>query len=88
MDLSHSRPHRAFNAAPEKPFNKFMSAVERVIANGIDKNAPNCGPEPTVKLGDARELPLADQSIDLVLTWPPYLNAAGVLVIRRTNCYS
>ena len=27
MDLSHSRPHRAFKCAPSKPFRKFLSAV-------------------------------------------------------------
>ncbi len=75
MDLSHSRPHRAFDTAPEKPFNKFLSSVERVIANGIKKNTPDRGPEPTIKMGDARNLPLPDQSVDLVLTSPPYLNA-------------
>jgi DNA modification methylase len=36
---------------------------------------PDCGPEPVVKVGDARCLPLPDKSIDLVLTSPPYLNA-------------
>jgi hypothetical protein len=75
MDLSHSRPHRVFDTAPGKPFNKFLCAVERVIANGIEKNTPGCGPEPTIKMGDARSLPLPDQSVDLVLTSPPYLNA-------------
>jgi hypothetical protein len=75
MDLSHSRPHRTFDTAPEKPFNKFLSAVERVIANGIDKNSLGVGEEPTIKMGDARGLPLDDNSIDLVLTSPPYLNA-------------
>ncbi len=75
MDLSHSRPHRAFDTAPEKPFNKFLSAVERVIANGIDVNTQDLGPQPTIKVGDARNLMLSDQSVDLVLTSPPYLNA-------------
>jgi hypothetical protein len=75
MDLSHSRPHRVFETAPEKPFNKFLSAVERVIANGIDKNSPDAGHEPNITMGDARELPLANNSVDLVLTSPPYLNA-------------
>lgn len=75
MDLSHSRPHRVFDTAPEKPFNKFLSSAERIVANGISKRARNRGPEPTIKLGDARKLMLPDKSIDLVLTSPPYLNA-------------
>jgi hypothetical protein len=75
MDLSHSRPHRTFEYAPEKPFNKFLSAVERVLANGIDRRTPGRGPAPSIRLGDARSLPLHNQSVDLVLTSPPYLNA-------------
>jgi DNA modification methylase len=75
MDLSHSRPHRVFETAPEKPFNKFLAAVERVIANVIDKRKRDRGPKPNIKLGDARALELPDRSIDLVLTSPPYLNA-------------
>jgi len=75
MDLSHSRPHRVFDTAPEKPFNKFLSAVERVIASGIDRSNPERGFEPVIKMGDARELALPNQTVDLVLTSPPYLNA-------------
>lgn len=75
MDLSHSRPHRAFDVAPTKPFNKFLSAIELVITNTIDKNSSDVGPEPAIKMGDARRMPLKDNSVDLVLTSPPYLNA-------------
>ncbi len=75
MDLSHSRPHRVFDVAPVKPFNKFLSAVERVVVNGIDESSANRGPKPTIKMGDARHLELPDHCVDLVLTSPPYLNA-------------
>ena len=75
MDLSHSRPHRAFEVAPERPFDRFPSAVERVIANGIDKNSSDTGHEPDIRMGDARRMPLENNSVDLVLTSPPYLNA-------------
>ncbi|MGD0466827.1 MAG: hypothetical protein ABSA54_00480 [Terriglobales bacterium] len=75
MDLSHSRPHRQFARAPIKPFNRFISAVETVISN-----CPHPGPEPlgpvaVVRQGDARKLEIESESIDLVLTSPPYLNA-------------
>jgi hypothetical protein len=75
MDLSHSRPHKVFRRAPEKPFRKFLSAVDRVAANCIDKNSSKRGPAPRIHLGDARSLPVLNASIDLVLTSPPYLNA-------------
>jgi DNA modification methylase len=75
MDLSHSRPHRAFERAQAKPFRRFLSSVERVLVNVIDKKSPSRGPAPSIRLGDARNLPLDSGSVDLVLTSPPYLNA-------------
>ncbi len=75
MDLSHSRPHRAFETAPTKPFDKFLSSVEHVIKNCVTLNAPNRGPAVRVLKGDARRTRLVASSIDLVLTSPPYLNA-------------
>lgn len=73
MDLSHSRPHRTFTCAPEKPFKKYTSAIERVLTNCADASADTLGA--TALTGDARRLPIDDGTIDLVLTSPPYLNA-------------
>jgi hypothetical protein len=75
MDLSHSRPHRRFTRAPIKPFNKFISAVETIVANCPQAGGRSTGPNPIVKRGDARNLHIESGSIDLVLTSPPYLNA-------------
>ena len=75
MDLSHSRPHRKFTHAPVKPFNRFMSAVQTVVANCPQTGSGVPGPSTVVKLGDARRLDIESESIDLVLTSPPYLNA-------------
>src|SRR5574337_80414 len=75
MDLAHSRPHKAFDRAPVKPFRKFLAAVDRVVGNCIDKSSAGRGPATRTHEGDARDLPLGDASVDLVLTSPPYLNA-------------
>jgi len=75
MDLSHSRPHKVFTAAPIKPFNKFLAAVNRVADNCLDTRQTRRGPSVSAHEGDARALPLLDDSVDLVLTSPPYLNA-------------
>jgi len=75
MDLSHSRPHKAFRRAPVKPFLKFLAAVNHVAENCVDKKGNDRGPSARVHLGDARNLPVQDASIDLVVTSPPYLNA-------------
>lgn len=75
MDLAHSRPHKTFDRAPAKPFRNFLAAVDRVVGNCVDKSSVGRGPATRVHEGDARDLPLGDASVDLVLTSPPYLNA-------------
>lgn len=75
MDLSHSRPHRVFDRAPTRPFNKFLSAIEMVTLNCPQHRRGPVGPTTKAQLGDARALSIANESIDLVLTSPPYLNA-------------
>lgn len=75
MDLSHSRPHRKFTRAPIKPFDHFLNAVEVVISNCPQSDSDTPDSASLVKCGDARSLPIENESIDLVLTSPPYLNA-------------
>lgn len=75
MDLSHSRPHKRFLRAPQKPFRNFLWAIDRVLENCLDTKDAGIGPAPRLLEGDARKLPLPDGSVDLVLTSPPYLNA-------------
>ncbi len=76
MDLSHSRPHRAFTRSPIKPFTKFLSAVDHVVSNCVQKTSGSAvGITPDIRKGDARKLPFADASVDMILTSPPYLNA-------------
>jgi len=75
MDLAHSRPHKTFSVAPAKPFDKFLSSVDRVLANCIQSSEGGRGPATIVKIGDARNLLFRSSSFDLVVTSPPYLNA-------------
>ena len=78
-DLSHSRPHKVFRRAPVEPFSKFLFSVERIVSGCLDSSRSNTGSAVRVHEGDARNLPLDDNSIDLVLTSPPYLNAIDYL---------
>jgi DNA modification methylase len=75
MDLSHSRPHRHFTYAPIKPFNRFIAAVETIVTNCPQPGERTAGPAAVASLGDARRMEIEGESIDLVLTSPPYLNA-------------
>lgn len=74
MDISHSRPHRVYNRAPVKPFNCFLSSVEKLLCGikAINLKDPS---RITANLGDARKLKIKKESIDLVITSPPYFNA-------------
>lgn len=73
-DVSHSRPHKSFNRAPIKPFDAFETALKRVLTACLFHRAKT-GPKAQVWRGDARKLSLESESIDLVITSPPYLNA-------------
>jgi DNA modification methylase len=71
-DTSHSRPHRVFFDNDFDVFHVLPIAArrieERLNPQAIVGNAK-------VELADARKLPLADASVDAVITSPPYLNA-------------
>ena len=75
MDLSHSRPHRKFVRAPVNPFDRFIVAVQSVVSNCPQQQSERVGPVSVVKHGDARSLDFQKDSMDLVITSPPYLNA-------------
>ena len=78
MDVSHSRPHRVYEKAPIKPFDRFLRSVQAVLKASPFKNRRRFA-EAAIELGDARKLPLGDSSVDLVITSPPYLNAIDYL---------
>jgi hypothetical protein len=78
MDVSHSRPHRAFERAPIKPLDRFIRSVDAVLKVAPFKNQSKAL-KTKVRLGDARRLPIPDSSVDLVITSPPYLNAIDYL---------
>lgn len=80
MDVSHSRPHKVYEKAPLSPLKEFGRAL-RTVLNALPFGAPDATKPPTaeVRCGDARSLPLKDNSVDLVITSPPYLNAIDYL---------
>lgn len=78
MDVAHSRPHRVYDIAPVKPLDQFMKAAITIARRSpFSKNVE--APAAIVAQGDARNLPIQDSSIDIVITSPPYLNAIDYL---------
>jgi hypothetical protein len=79
LDVAHSRPHRVLDKNLIRPFEHFLRAVNQVLAAMPFKVAEARGPRASVKIADARNLPLAKSSIDIVVSSPPYLNAIDYL---------
>lgn len=84
MDVAHSRPHRVYDRAPVRPFDTFLSSV-REVASAVRRPSERRQTKPRIRLGDARCLPLASKSIDVVITSPPYLNAIDYLRGHRLS---
>jgi adenine-specific DNA methylase len=79
MDVSHSRPHKAYDKAPKITFEHFERAVKQITkAAPFNGGTPN-QPQASIGDADARKLPLPDESVDIVITSPPYLNAIDYL---------
>lgn len=82
MDVSHSRPHKVYETAPIRPFDFFLKTVDHIknaapfqTYAGLNVNRPIV----VIHSGDARKLQIASQSIDMIITSPPYLNAIDYL---------
>jgi hypothetical protein len=78
MDVSHSRPHKAYDSAPLRPFKKFLQSVDAVL-RGAPFVDDGKHPQAVICKGDARHLPIRSGTVDYVITSPPYLNAIDYL---------
>jgi len=85
-DISRTRPRRNFEKAIVLPFyawhRRFYEAETRLPFVG---HKPAAGAKCTLLEGDARSLPFSDNSVDFVLTSPPYLNAIDYLRSHRMS---
>lgn len=83
QDTSHSRPHRVAKESVYDVllgFEKSVGAIRRRLVG-----MPSTG-NVTIRLGDARDLSaVADESVDAVLTSPPYLNAIDYMRGHRMS---
>lgn len=74
MDLAHTRPHKVKDRAPAK---SAIKQFEVRLAKAIKSLAgrPEWPDQPSILAGDARNLPVPDSSVQLIVTSPPYANA-------------
>lgn len=77
MDISHSRPHKVYEKAPIKPFDKFIEEVKRISNRApFTYSTPRTlAPAPSIIKGDSRDIPFSTGTMDCIITSPPYLNA-------------
>lgn len=81
-DVSHSRPHRVMDTNDYDVFAGFERALGFVLRR-LGEHSPPRGA--SVRLGDARKLDLPTESVDAVVTSPPYLNAIDYLRGHRMS---
>ncbi len=79
MDISHSRPHKAYDKAPINAFDHFERAIKQITKAAPFKGDTPNQPQAFIANADARRLPLPNESVDIVVTSPPYLNAIDYL---------
>src|SRR5207302_6644757 len=78
--------HRVFENAPILPFDFWPKVVSAVTRNKFGSMiAKENGPKAKIKRADSRKLPLSDESVDAVITSPPYLNAIDYLRGHRLS---
>jgi DNA modification methylase len=79
-DVVHSRHQHADHATPPDVFRRFerrLRQIERQMCAYTAACEPHAATyvQPVIKQADARNVPLPDASVDLILTSPPYCNA-------------
>jgi DNA modification methylase len=74
MDLAHTRPHRVATKIPKSPLKVFEMQLARTI-RAYDEIAGVEVGDGIVLNADSRKLPIESNSIDLIVTSPPYANA-------------
>ena len=73
-DLAHSRPHRVPDKRPRSPFRMFEVQLQQAV-RAFAQTPKMGGTRGNFIAADSRSLPLADNSVDLIVTSPPYANA-------------
>ena len=73
-DLAHTRPHRVDDKTPRRPLRLFQTLLNRAVDAYAAVDSTTVGVSAVVA-GDSRRLPLGGETVDLIVTSPPYANA-------------
>ena len=84
MDLSHSRPHRTDRIKVAQPFERFEREIQVLIRrNSAAADVLSDHPTGLVLRADSRSIPMESESVDCVITSPPYLNAIDYIRMSK-----
>ncbi|MDX0852419.1 hypothetical protein GOD74_29195 [Sinorhizobium medicae] len=81
-DTSHSRPHRVTTVSDYEVLPNFERSIAQLRKRMSDHPLGGNG---RISLGDARALSLGNESVDAVITSPPYLNAIDYMRGHRMS---
>lgn len=73
LDLAHTRPHLDKGKIPKDALDQFARRLRASIKSMAQVEVN--GSSAITFMGDARFVPLADGTVDLIVTSPPYANA-------------
>jgi len=93
-DIAHSRAHKVEpNSAPDT-LERFLEELQkkiRTINNFTEEFTSKYGssrtPSANVIGEDARDIPLRDNSVELIITSPPYINALNYVRATKYSLY-
>lgn len=83
-DLAHTRPHRVDDKTPRPSIPEFRKRVEK-NAKSLLRPIEFSGTA-SIHFGNSETLPLADDSVDLIVTSPPY--ASNAIDYMRAHKFS
>lgn len=83
-DLAHTRPHRVENKRPRSAIAEFRRRLQQNLKS-LEAIPPQRA-DIQVRFGDVQALPLADESVDLIVTSPPYV--ANAIDYMRAHKFS
>ncbi len=84
-DLAHSRPHRDLKKQPKSALAAFRERLTKVVR---DYEALRLATGRAFAFhGDARALPMKDETVDLIVTSPPYANAIDYVRAHKFSLF-
>lgn len=69
-DLAHTRPHKVKDKPARSPIEEFDKRLQRSLRDLAQ--LPKEGTPPNIARANAQYMPLPDNSVDLIVTSPPY----------------